>query len=250
VEAQVEISRWLSGLADLLPFGYAYGAGMVSAVNPCGFAMLPVYLTLYLGAEDRAFRDRSLLLRIVKACWIALVVTAGFALLFGLVGAVVSAGGSVLLAWMPWLSLVVGIALIALGFWLLLGHSLSLHAIANLAGRIGDPREMSVPGFFLFGVAFGATSLSCTLPIFLLVVGSSVAAGDFTTGLSQFVSYILGMGSVMLALTLGIAVIKEGVVVGALRRLLPYVQKISALLLLAAGVYIVYYWLASGLLFG
>ena len=48
---------------------------------------------------------------------------------------------------------------------------------------------------------------------------------------------------------MGIAVVKEGVVVGALRKILPYVQKISALLLLMAGTYIVYYWLSSGLLF-
>ena len=109
---------------------------------------------------------------------------------------------------------------------------------------------MSVFGFFLFGIAFGATSLSCTLPIFLMVVGSSVAAGDFGGGLLQFLSYILGMGSVMLILTLGIAVVKEGVVVGTLRKILPYVQKISALLLLLAGGYIVYYWLSSDLLLG
>ncbi len=247
---QSEVSQWLSVLADLLPFGYAYGAGMVSAVNPCGFAMLPVYLTLYLGAEESAFRDRSLFYRIAKAGWIALVVTAGFALLFGLVGAVVSAGGSFLMGVMPWLSVVVGLALIALGVWLLLGHSLSLHLFTDMAGKIGDPRQMSVSGFFLFGVAFGATSLSCTLPIFLMVVGSSLAAADFSGGLIQFFSYIMGMGSVMLVLTLGIALVKEGVVVGALRRFLPYVQKISALLLLLAGAYIVYYWLSSGLLLG
>lgn len=107
---------------------------------------------------------------------------------------------------------------------------------------------MSAFGFFLFGVAFGASSLSCTLPIFLMVVGSSVAAGDFSGGLLQFVSYILGMGSVMLLLTLGIALVKGGVVVGTLRRILPYVQKISAILLLLAGGYIVYYWFSSGLL--
>ena len=109
---------------------------------------------------------------------------------------------------------------------------------------------MSVLGFFLFGVAFGATSLSCTLPIFLMVVGSSVTAGDFTTGILQFFGYILGMGSVLQILTFGIAVVKEGVVVGALRRVLPYVQKVSALLLLAAGGYIVFFWLSSGLLTG
>jgi cytochrome c biogenesis protein CcdA len=245
---QIEVSQWLGLLAELLPFGYAFGAGMVSAVNPCGFAMLPVYLTLYLGAKDNDFRQKSIILRMLKAFGIAFVVTAGFGLLFGVVGAIVSAGGTFLMGAMPWLSIVVGIGLMFLGAWMLLGHTLSSHFFLAAAGKISDPRQMSVLGFFLFGIAFGATSLSCTLPIFLMVVGSSITAGDFSGGLFQFISYILGMGSVMLILTLGIAVVKEGVVVGALRKILPYVQKISAVLLLVAGGYIVYYWLSSGLL--
>lgn len=151
---------------------------------------------------------------------------------------------------MPWLAVFVGIGLMFLGVWMLLGNTISSHFFLAVAGRISDPRKMSVLGFFLFGIAFGATSLSCTLPIFLMVVGSSVAAGDFSGGLLQFLSYILGMGSVMLILTLGIALVKEGVVVGTLRKILPYVQKISALLLLVAGGYIVYYWLSSDLLLG
>ena len=250
MEAQVEISQWLGQVASLLPFGYAFGAGMVSAVNPCGFAMLPVYLTLYLGAKESEFRQKSVFFRLLKAFWIAFVVTAGFALLFGLVGAIVSAGGSFLMGVMPWLAVFVGIGLMFLGVWMLLGNTISSHFFLAVAGRISDPRKMSVLGFFLFGIAFGATSLSCTLPIFLMVVGSSVAAGDFSGGLLQFFSYILGMGSVMLILTLGIALVKEGVVVGTLRKILPYVQKISALLLLVAGGYIVYYWLSSDLLLG
>jgi len=249
MEVQVEISQLLGQVAELLPFGYAFGAGMVSAVNPCGFAMLPVYLTLYLGAEDNNFRTRSILYRLFKSFWIALVVTAGFGLLFGVVGVVVSAGGSFLMGFMPWLAVIVGGALVLLGVWILLGNNVAFHSISNIAGKIGDPRQMSVKGFFVFGIAFGATSLSCTFPIFLMVVGSSVTAGDFTGGLLQFVSYVLGMGSIMLILTLGIAVVKEGVVVGALRKILPFVQKISAVFLIVSGGYIVYYWLSSGLLF-
>ena len=249
MDAQVGATEFLSQLAELLPVGYAFGAGMVSAVNPCGFAMLPVYLTLYLGAEDSEFRQKPPLLRMVKACWITLVVTAGFGLLFGLVGAVVSAGGSFIMGVMPWLSIVVGCALVLLGGWMLLGRTVSFPFMLKLADKIGDPREMSITGFFLFGMAFGATSLSCTLPIFLMVVGSSIAAGDFLAGIYQFLSYILGMGSVMLVLTLGIALVKEGLVVTTMRKILPYVQKISAVFLIIAGGYIMYYWFSSGLLF-
>jgi len=248
MELQVLISKWLTQIATYLPFGYSFGAGMVSAVNPCGFAMLPVYLTLYLGAEDSKFYAQSVLLRILKALWITAVVTAGFGLLFGITGAVITLGGTFLHRMIPWLSLLVGVALIVLGVWTLMGHYVSLPSLLRFSERFGDPRRMRVWDFFIFGVAFGATSMSCTLPIFLLVMGSSIASGDITVGILQFVSYISGMGSVMLVLTLGIAVVKQGVVVGALRRVLPHVQKISAVLLFVAGAYIVYYWTTSELL--
>jgi cytochrome c biogenesis protein CcdA len=246
---QVELSHWLSHLAGLLPFGYSFGAGMVSAVNPCGFALLPVYLSLYLGGKDHDFQRKSLLFRLARSFWISLVVTAGFGLLFGLVGAVVSAGGTFLMKAMPWLAVIVGLALMVLGIWILLGHTVTVYSIQNLANKLGDPRKISVLGYFLFGLAFAATSLGCTLPIFLMVVGSSAAAGGFSGGLMHFAGYILGMGSVMQLITLGIALVKERLVVGALRRLLPYVQKLSGLLLLGAGGYILHYWFTSGLLF-
>ncbi len=249
MELQALVSQWVGQVAGYLPFGYAFGAGMVSAVNPCGFAMLPVYLSLYLGAEDESFKQSSWGLRLLKAAWITFVVTAGFGLLFGLVGAVVSAGGAFLMGIMPWVAIIVGIALIVMGGWMLFGNHLSLNFMLSLAGKIGDPRKMTVKGFFLFGVAFGATSLSCTLPIFLVVVGGSLTAGDFLSGLLQFFAYILGMGFVLLILTIGIAFVKEGVVVGAMRKLMPYIQKVAALLLVIAGSYIIYYWFSSGLLF-
>jgi cytochrome c biogenesis protein CcdA len=249
MEAQVVISEWMGQLAGFLPVGYAFGAGMVSAVNPCGFFMLPVYMTLYLGAEEKDFLDHSVASRILKAAWVALVVTAGFGLLFGLVGGLVSAGGYFLMGIMPWFAIIVGLLLIILGIWILTGHTFSIPFVTQLAAKIGDPREMSTWGFFLFGVAFGATSLGCTLPIFLAVVGSSVTTGDVWAGLMQFISYILGMGLVLLSLTLGIAVVKKRMIIGTMKRVVPYVQKISAVFLLTAGGYIIYYWLSSGLLF-
>lgn len=248
MDIQVVLSQWMSQIAEYLPLGYAFGAGMVSAVNPCGFFMLPVYMSLYLGAEQTEFLQHSLPYRILKAAWVALVVTSGFALLFGLVGAVVSAGGYFLMGIMPWFAIVVGSLLILLGGWILMGHNLSFPLILKLAAKIGDPKEMTNWGFFLFGVAFGATSLGCTLPIFLAVVGSSATSGSFISGFVQFISYILGMGVVLMALTLGIALVKKRLVVGTMRRIMPYGQKISAIFLLIAGGYILHYWFSSGLL--
>ncbi len=249
MDIQMLASQWLSQLANYIPLGYAFGAGMVSAVNPCGFAMLPVYLSLYLGVEDEDFYSRSVVFRFAKAVLIAVVVTFGFGLLFGLVGILVSAGGAFLNSIMPWLAMLVGTLLLFLGVWILFGKHFSLNFMLSLANKIGDPTHLTLKGFFLFGVAFGATSLSCTLPIFLAVMGNSLTAGDVTDGTIQFFGYIMGMGFVLQILTLGMAFVKEGVVVGAMRRFLPYVHKASAILIIFAGAYIIYYWLTSGMLF-
>jgi len=249
MEIQVWLSELLGNLAGMLPFGYAFGAGMVAAVNPCGFAMLPVYLSLYLGADEAQYGQRSLVYRIFRAIGVTSVVTAGFGLLFGVIGVIVSAGGSFLLNLMPWFSIVIGVGLVMLGIWMMFGRHLSFDFITNLSARIGDPRRISIRGFFLFGLGFGATSLGCTLPIFLVVVGGSLTAGDFTSGIVQFILYVLGTGTVLLSLSLGMAFIKGGTVLALFRRVLPYVHTISGVLLLLAGGYICYYWVTSGLLF-
>ncbi|MFQ5893527.1 MAG: cytochrome c biogenesis protein CcdA, partial [Nitrospinota bacterium] len=60
------------------------------------------------------------------------------------------------------------------------------------------------------------------------------------------VSYGLGMAVVLIVLTLGMALFKEGIIVSRLRGVLPYVGRAAAVLLVLAGSYIVYYWLFKG----
>ncbi len=248
MDIQSLISGGVSQLAGFLHVGYAFGAGMVSAVNPCGFAMLPVYLSLYLGAEEEGFRRRPWLLRLAKALGVALVVTSGYGLLFGVIGLVVSAGGTYLMGLMPWVSVIIGLGMIMVGVWLLFGKHLSFAIFMRIGSGIGDPRNISIRGFFLFGIAFGASSLSCTLPIFLVVVGGSIASGDVSVGLLQFFWYIMGTASVFMALTLSLAFVKGPGVVNVMKRFTRYTNKIAALLLILAGGYICYYWWSSGLL--
>ena len=243
MDIQSVIGQWMNQLVSHLPVGYAFGAGMVSTVNPCGFVMLPVYLSLYMGAEDGKLAASSRLARFWKAFWVTSVVSAGFALFFGIVGIIVSAGGTLLMDAAPWFSLVIGVALVGMGIWLLLGNHLSVSFTSRISAKIGDPRQVSLTGFFLFGIAYAITSLGCTLPIFLMVIGSSIASGNFVSGMVQFLSYSLGMGAVLLVLTLGMAFLKEGVVVGKVRSVMPYIQKISGVFIIFAGLYTIYFWL-------
>ena len=246
---QATLTETLSLVASHLPLGYAFGAGMVSAVNPCGFAMLPVYISLYIGVNEQSFADKSWFYRLFRALGVALMLTLGFATIFGIVGIIIALGGSFFFSLTPWIALVIGALLVATGIWLLFGKHISLPFMLKLSNKLGDPREISYLGFYLFGAAYGATSMSCTLPIFLAVVMSSVSTGAMDQAFIQFANYILGVALVLAFLTVGIALVKNGVVETMLRKLVPYVHKISALLLIGAGVYIVYYWLKSGLLF-
>ncbi len=243
-ELQEFLAGWLSGLVAVLPVGYAFGAGMVAAVNPCGFAMLPAYLSLYLGTQEEGFADRSVLARLLRALLVGGYVSSGFILLFGLAGIVISAGGNALLKAMPWFAILIGGALILLGLWVLAGRGVYFGVFERFASRVGDPGNVSARGFFLFGLAYGAASLSCTLPVFLAVVGGGISADGFFSGAGRFFGYGLGMASVFLALTVALALFKQGVVT-KLKATVPYVQLASAILLVLAGGYMIYYWWSS-----
>jgi cytochrome c-type biogenesis protein len=145
---------------------------------------------------------------------------------------------------MPWVAISIGVALILLGLWALARRSLYFGGFERFASRIGDPGNASVRGFFLFGLAYGVASLSCTLPVFLVVVGGGISASGFLAGTGQFLGYGLGMASVLVALTLALALFKQGLV-ASIRKAVPYVQLASAVLLVLAGAYMIFYWWLS-----
>jgi cytochrome c biogenesis protein CcdA len=238
-------TTFLSGITNILPLGYAFGAGMAAAVNPCGFAMLPAYLGLYLGTNESVPTADYANRRMRQAYLVSLLVTTGFVLLFGVVGLLISAGARVLIGVFPWIGLVIGVLLVGVGGWVLAGGGLYTSLGDRLAARVGNARQTNAKGYFLFGITYATASLSCTLPIFLVVVGSSVAAGSLLGAVSQFVLYALGMGLVILALTVSITLF-EGAMVGMLRKALPHMRAAGALLLILAGAFIVYYWLTLG----
>ncbi len=228
----------VSNLANLLPFGYAFGAGMVASVNPCGFFMLPSYISYQLGTEETGFYEVSAAKRVLKALLLGVVATGGFIVVIAAVGGLISAGGQWLISVFPYAGVGVGAAMIVLGLWLLITHQ-TLGIMA--ASRVTVRRQRNLPSVFLFGIAYAVGSLSCTLPIFLVVIGGSLASRDWLASFGQFVSYALGMGMILVAVTIGSALFR-GAVSKWLRRAIPYVHRVSALFLIGAGAYLIYYW--------
>ena len=240
---------FLVGVGLFLPLGFAFAAGMVSAVNPCGFAMLPAYLGLYLGSGDQTRPDNNPLRQVGQAMLVGLSVTAGFVVLFGLVGILLSLGTRTLVVGvLPFVGLAIGVVLTALGAWLMSGGKLYTGLAARAASHMGDANQVSVKGYFLFGLSYGTASLSCTLPIFLTVIGTTLAVSSLLTAVGQFLLFAVGMGLVIMLLTIGMALFK-GTMVRWLRKAMPYIQPIGAWLMVIAGAYIVFYWLTLGDLF-
>ena len=90
----------------------AFTTGMVATVNPCGFAMLPAYLSFFIGIEDRNEDDPRA--SVWRALVVGLAVTLGFAATFAVVGLLVSRVTRSVYDVAPWISLVIGFALVGL----------------------------------------------------------------------------------------------------------------------------------------
>lgn len=224
---------------------FALAAGLASAVNPCGFAMLPAYLGMYLGDTTDTQRTASPIRQFGKAFKIGGTVTVGFVLLFGVAGAAIGLGASFVSDLLPWLGLIIGIGLALVGAWMIGGGKLYTSIAAQAASLMGNPAEISTRGYFMFGLSYGTASLSCTLPIFLAVVGISVAGASTASVVGNFFLFALGMGLVIMALTIGMAFFK-GTMTTMLYKALPYIQPFGSVLMVVAGTYIVFYWLTIG----
>ncbi|MDZ7677453.1 MAG: cytochrome c biogenesis CcdA family protein [Acidimicrobiales bacterium] len=214
-------------------FAYAFTVGMVAAVNPCGFALLPAYLSYFLGLEGAPTDSRA---SMVRALGVALAVTTGFVAVFGIIGLAITQLSLSINRQLPWVTMAIGVAIVVLGIAMLRGFQLSLRLPRLSVG--GSSREL--PSMFLFGVSYAVASLSCTLPIFLPIMTRTFGSNSLTSGVAVFLTYAAGMGLLLGAITMALAGAR-GALVTRLRRAQPHINRVSGGLLVLAGVYLAYY---------
>ena len=217
------------------PLALAFTAGMVAAFNPCGFALLPAYLSYYVGVDEPAAGPGPGA-ALFRALAVGAAVTAGFAVVFGIAGTLVTELSLSVQRLTPWLSILLGLGLVVLGAAMLGGFQpqLSLPKVGRAAGGRG------LGAMFVFGLSYATVSLSCTLPVFLAAVAGTFGDASFASGMAGFAAYALGMGTVLLVLTLAVALARRSLV-ARLRRAVPLVQRFSGGLLVLAGAYVAYY---------
>lgn len=210
---------------------FALGAGMLATVNPCGFAMLPGYLTLVVAGPDT-----TRVVRVGRALAASALMTAGFVAVFGFFGLLSLPLRGVLQQYLPIVTVVIGAVMVVLGVLLLAGREITL-LLPKPARGAPSTRVVSMAGY---GIAFAIASLSCTIGPFLAATGIALRGDDVAAGLFAFLAYAIGMGLVVSVLALA-AALAGNAVATRVRRLLPYVPRIGGVLLLATGAYVGYY---------
>ncbi len=213
---------------------WAFGAGVVAAVNPCGFAILPGYIARFLGEDEPTDRRRSAL----HGVFVGLAVTAGKLSVFAVLAAIILAGSRTIVRVGPWAGAVMGGLLVLIGLWTLAGRALHVRVPV-----LRVPHATGYQGAYLFGVGYGAASLSCCLPIFIGVfagIGGGIA-GSVAESATLFGAYSLGVAILIVPL-FGVTGRLRDTMVVRVRRLTRYAAPLSGVLLTVAGVLLLAAW--------
>jgi len=216
---------------------FAFIAGVITTANPCAFALLPAYLAHRIRPHDQDHSQQAM--GLLKAMTVGLATTSGFIAVFIVVGAGLAVGGNWLMAAQPWAGFIVGIIMAMFGLAVLLGR----HIRIPLPNIKPAQNPDSVKADFIFGAGYGIASISCTLPIFLSVTGTAVTGSYFASTLT-FSAYAIGMATVLMSLSIMAALARSGLAKN-MRKLAPFMNALSGVILILSGTYLAYFFGAS-----
>jgi len=216
-------------------FTQSFLTGLVAAVNPCGFVLLPTYLMYFLGINGSAPGTQHATVR--RALVVSASLSAGFLSVFVVIGYV----SRVFTTWLnenaKYAALLIGVALVIVGIAMLAGWRIPVNTPKLQAGG----RDRTIGSMYLYGIAYAVASIGCTFPLFSSVVLGTISTQGFADGVIAIVMYGVGMALVVTALTVTLAVAQTGVL-KVLRGGMRYVEPASAVLVLLAGLYLSWYW--------
>ena len=212
----------------------ALAAGVVAALNPCGFALLPAYLSLFV-LEDQSSRPAA----VARAVRATTALTAGFAGVFALFGLAIAPTASAVQQYLPAFTVVLGVLVAGAGAWVLAGRRLPSLQLRRCR-RAGRPVTDSVWSMAGFGASYAVASLGCTIAPFLAVVVTAFRAGSSIDGIVLFLVYAGGMGLVVGTAAVAVALARTSLI-GRLRGAGGILPRAAGPVLLVAGAYVAWY---------
>jgi len=229
--------RWVEFDSPLTLAAFGFVAGVGAFFAPCAFALFPAYISYYLTTVGTGRQSTSRSLALGLTC------AAGSAVFFALAGVAITLVGGVisryLIAMKPAIALAVGL----LG--VVLVADLRLPAVALPFGRAGAQLPAGA-GLFLYGFGYALASTGCTLPIYVSIIVLPLTSGFPGAALVTFASFAAAMACMMLLTSLLVGLAKASL----LRRLQAstvWIKRASGVVLILAGIYLGYYYIAAGM---
>ena len=209
---------------DLPGLAFAFTAGALSVFSPCGYALLPGYVSYYLGSR----------LSRARAVSGGLACTLGLVTVFSVVGGLSSGLTALIPGLVPLLDLLAGGVLVLMGVATLLQLRLPY-----LSLPVNPSRRTGLRGFYLFGVVYGLGGVGCSAPIFLSVLVFALSRG-LLDAVVAFIAYALGMGVPLVLTSLLVAEANE-LMIRRISGAAPRIQRVGGAVLVLVGLYLVYY---------
>ncbi|MFM7410172.1 MAG: cytochrome c biogenesis CcdA family protein, partial [Actinomycetota bacterium] len=138
-------------------FAYSFVLGVLAAVNPCGFVLLPTYLMFFLGLEGSRPAD-SQRTSLARALRVGLATSSGFVVVFIIVGSISRLFTNAIERNAKYVSIVIGVALVIMGVAMLAGWKPRI-----ITPNIATGKTRTFGSMFLFGLAYAVASIGCTI---------------------------------------------------------------------------------------
>ncbi len=212
----------------------SFGSGLLAAVNPCGFVLLPTYLMYFLGVSGRPGTQRS---TVRRALLVSAALSAGFMTIFVIVGGISRLFTDWLNQNAKYVALLIGVALVLLGIAMLFGYRLPFSTPKLDTGK----RDQTVVSMYVFGLAYAIASIGCTLGPFSATVLGTIDTDGFFQGIIAVILYGAAMSLLITTLTVTLA-LAQGGLLKSLRTGMKYVEIASAIVMILSGLFLTWYW--------
>jgi len=212
---------------------FPLAAGLIAAFNPCGFAMLPAYLSYFLGLESSNSDEREV--GIFNGLKVSLTLSLGFVFVFAVIGILTNTiiSEASIEKQAGYITLGIGMLLVLVGLAMVAGY----HPVLKVPRIQIGTSNRQLPSIFLFGISYAFVSIGCSAPIFFLTVGGSFSRDGIVNGSAVFISYALGMSIVITVLTIGISIARSSIS-EKYKSIMKYLNPISGIFLSISGFFL------------
>jgi cytochrome c-type biogenesis protein len=208
----------------------AFAAGLLSFLSPCVLPLVPSYIGFLTGMSLSEMGGRRRL-----ALGHALLFVLGFSLIFVLLGASATALGRALNYYQLWLQRIGGVLIIGFGL-----VCLGVFKVGFLSQERRVQLEQKPVGYLgsaLVGMAFGAGWTPCIGPVLGAILGLAATAHDLSRGMLLLAAYSVGLALPFLVAAVALDAFLDWF--QRFRRYLPWVMRVSGVLLVFVGVLMV-----------